>query len=638
MFLAFTFDRTARRLIVALGATLALSCAAQTGTEPAHPIKDPHYGDALFQFYQDRYFTSLTNLMVSQHFGRVEHHADEAEILRGGIMLSYGLLREAHDIFARLVAANATPATRDRAYFYLAKINYQRGYLPAAEEAIGHIGTALPAALEEDRALLHANILMARANYAGAASVLGAMGGKSGAVPYARFNLGVALAQSGGRARGIAMLDELGRAPAIDEEMRNLRDRANVALGFVALAEKRPHDARIVLERVRLNGMESNKALLGLGWAAAAQEQTEVALVPWRELGARDISDSAVLEAQIAIPYAYAELGAYGQSMESYNLALAAFERENLALGESIASIRSGKLVDALLASNPGEEMGWFWRMRTIPVMPHANHLAQVMAGHAFQEAYKNYRDLRFLVNNLEQWQDKLSVFEDMLATRRKRFAERLPQVLDQASAQASRTGELRQRRTALTAQLASAQNDADGVAFANAKERDLMARVARVQASVTDKAGPDDSAAQRARLAAGVLTWQLAQDYPGRVWQAKKDAQAVTDELAKASLLDSALSLAQREEPARFDAFSKRIAAIAPLLQVMLPRLVALGDEQRRSLQEIVIADLTVQQERLAGYATQARFAVAQLYDRGADGSTERRPATQEADHAHKP
>jgi hypothetical protein len=47
------------------------------------------------------------------------------------------------------------------------------------------------------------------------------------------------------------------------------------------------------------------------------------------------------------VPYAYAEARAYGQSLERYNDAIAAFERENTGLDESIAAIRSGKLVDA---------------------------------------------------------------------------------------------------------------------------------------------------------------------------------------------------------------------------------------------------------------------------------------------------
>ena len=73
------------------------------------------------------------------------------------------------------------------------------------------------------------------------------------------------------------------------------------------------------------------------------------------------------------------------------------------------------RLLDGLLERNPGEEMGWFWNIRELPEMPHASHLNQVLAGHEFQEAFKNYRDLRFLFQNLKDWEDKLGVFGDML-------------------------------------------------------------------------------------------------------------------------------------------------------------------------------------------------------------------------------
>ena len=46
---------------------------------------------------------------------------------------------------------------RDRAWFYLAKIRYQRGYLPEAEEALAKIERKLPTQLEEERGLLLAN-------------------------------------------------------------------------------------------------------------------------------------------------------------------------------------------------------------------------------------------------------------------------------------------------------------------------------------------------------------------------------------------------------------------------------------------------------------------------------------------------
>ena len=58
-------------------------------------------------------------------------------------------------------------------------------------------------------------------------------------------------------------------------------------------------------------------------------------------------------------------------------------------------------------------------------------------------------------------------------------------------------------------------------------------------------------------------------------------------------------------------------MAALDPLLQIMLPKVASLRREQQAVVQEIAVAELTRQKERLAQYSTQARFAVAQLYDR---------------------
>ena len=618
-----------RRLTCAAAiASALLASVAVAKDPPAAPIKEPHYGDTLFHFFQDQYFTSITTLMVSQHFDRVVQHADEAEVLRGGMLLSYGLHREAGEIFAQLIEKGAPPKVRDRAWYYLAKIRYQRGYLADAEDAIARIENNLPAELEEDRLLLKAHLLMARADYAGAADVLNGMKSSKGGGQYARYNLGVALIRSGDWERGSALLDELGKASAGYEELRSLRDRANVALGFAALQKERPQDARTYLERVRLESMHANKALLGFGWAAASMKEPKLALVPWMELSTRDASDSAVLEARIAVPYAYAELGAYGQSLERYNEAIAVFERESSSLDESIVAIRAGKLVDGLLELNPGDQMGWFWNIRRLPEMPHARHLAQVLAQHEFQEAFKNYRDLRFLARNLQNWQDNLGVFGDMLANRRQAYAERLPQVRTKA-------GELglagmQQRRDNVAGELARAQAQADGAAFADAKQRELLARLESVQATLQQAVGNDpdiDAARGRARLVAGALTWQLAQQYPARVWDAKKALATIDNALAQAREREIALAQAQRDEPARHEAFARRIALLDPRVNALIPRVASLSREQQLQVQEIAVTELTRQKERLAVYATQARFAVAQLYDRAT--------VAKDADHA---
>lgn len=615
--------------VAALLAAAAGTAAAGTYTFPpysdvahnekARPVEAPHYGDALFHFFQDRFFTSITTMMASQHFNRVVQHADEAEVLRGGMLLSYGLHNEAGEIFAQLIEKGAAPSVRDRAWFYLAKIRYQRGFAARAEEAMARIEKNLPPALEEDRLLLQTHLMMARGDYAGAAALLEGVAKDSPIGQYARFNLGVALVKSGEDKRGTELLDAIGLAPAETEEMRALRDKANVALGFTALQNDRGDEARKWLERVRLSGMHANKALLGFGWAAASLKEPRLALVPWNELATRDPSDAAVLEARIAVPYAYAELGAFGQAADQYNEAIAAYEREGGKLDESIAAIRAGKLLDGLIERNPGEEMGWFWNIRELPEMPHASHLNQVLAGHEFQEAFKNYRDLRFLATNLKDWEDKLGVFGDMLDNRRRAYAERLPQV--RAKAGAVDLDAVGKRRDAVAGEVARAEREQDASAFANLRDRELLDLLASVQDGIKALGADADAerTRQRARLAAGALTWRLAQEYPARVWEAQKDLKIIDSELAQARLHDAAVARAQRDEPARHEAFARRIAELAQRIKALIPRVAGLTRDQQQEVQELAVAELSRQKERMAVYSQQARFAVAQMYDRAA-------------------
>jgi hypothetical protein len=587
-----------------------------------HVIVDPHYGDTLFQFFQDRYFTAITGLMTSQHFNRVPTHAEEAELLRGGMLLSYGMHKEAGEVFAQLIDKGATPPVRDRAWFYLAKIRYQRGFIEQAEDAMIRIENNLPPDMQEERALLQAQLLMARGDYAAAANVLETLAKTTGAGLYARYNLGVALVRAGEVARGMALLDEVGKAPAPTEELKALRDKANVALGFTALTDEKPEAARAYLERVRLSSMLSNKALLGFGWASAALKQPKQALVPWSELtGSRDASDAAVLEARIAVAFAYAELGAYGQSLERYQDAIDAFDRENVALDESIGAIRAGKLLDGLLEKNPGDEMGWFWNIQELPELPHAGHLTQVLARHEFQEAFKNWRDLRFLTKNLQGWADALSVYKDMLANRRQAYAERLPKVREQATQGQQGIEAMTKRRDELTAEVDRAEAEGDHAVLVDAVRRAQLDRVADMRA-IVERSGNDPevaAAAERVRRVAGALTWQLAQEHPDRLWNARKALRTINTELELARARDEELAQAQRDEPARQEQFAARIAELEASVRGMIPRVAALTLEQQGQVQELAVAELTRQKERLVAYTTQARFAVAQLYDRAA-------------------
>ncbi len=609
----------------AIGARAADAPAAAAKKEPGTPqtIEAPHYGDTLFHFYLNRTFAAITGLMVSQHFERVSPHDEEAEVLRGGMLLSYGLHDEAAAVFAALIERNAAPTVRDRAWYFLAKVRHQRGLNAQSQDSLDRIAAKLPGALEEDRQLLQAQLMMEREDYAGAAALLDTLKASPNAGLYAQFNLGVSLVKIGDTDKGLALLDAVGKTPAPNEELRSLRDRANVALGFASLATKKPREARVALERVRLHSAVSNKALLGYGWAASELNDPKQALVPWTELAGRagiGDGDASVLEARIAVPYAYAELGAFTTALQGYQEAADGFEKEQQSLVESITAIRAGKLVQGLIAQNPSEGLAAFTGISALPEMPHASHLVPLLASDEFQEAFKNLRDLQFLDGNLQGWLDSLGAFTDMLDNRKRAFEEKLPKA--KAGSGAAAIAALKARRDALVAELERVQNDNDAEAFATDKERDLLDRIQRGKATLEKAAGQPEAgelaeAAERLRRAAGMLTWQLSQDFSARSWTAKKGLRDTTIALAQAADRDGALTAAQEDEPLRHARFAERIAELEKRLNGLRPDVAVAAREVQLQLQDVAVAELERQQERLSVYAAQARLAIAQIHDR---------------------
>ena len=67
------------------------SAVSSANIEQPNIIKDLHYGEVLFHFYQEDYFTSIVHLLAARDLNRTTNHVPDDELLLGGIDLSYGL-------------------------------------------------------------------------------------------------------------------------------------------------------------------------------------------------------------------------------------------------------------------------------------------------------------------------------------------------------------------------------------------------------------------------------------------------------------------------------------------------------------------------------------------------------------------
>ena len=113
---------------------------------------------------------------------------------------------------------------------------------------------------------------------------------------------------------------------------------------------------------------------------------------------------------------------ASAQAAEYYTTAIRSYADESARIDESIAAIRSGELLDTLVADDAQGRYGWFWQLENLPEAPESRYLYHLLAGHEFQEGLKNYRDLGFMQRNLSEWERSLEAFGDMLDTRRTRL------------------------------------------------------------------------------------------------------------------------------------------------------------------------------------------------------------------------
>jgi tetratricopeptide (TPR) repeat protein len=621
-----SFAATAVAAALAGAALVSPAWAAKPEVDKLSPtvVRDLHFGDALFYYYQGKDFDTITRLQAYEQWGRMPHHDAETQLLLGGLYLSLGLHNEAGARFETLLTQSVPEGVRNRAWFYLGKVWYARGYLDRAERAIKEVQGRLTADLEAERLHLLSNILMRQQRFDEAIALLNSWRGRrnqSDWLAYAQYNLGVALVRKGLVTEADPFLTAVGTMESGRRELRSLKDRANLALGYAYLQNNQPELAKPVLQRVRIDGPFSNKALLGVGWADAASGQFQEALTPWMELRDRNLLDSAVQEAYLAIPYAFAKLNANAQAAENYEKAISSFDSETVNIDASIAEINDGTMLDKLLKRDENDNYGWFWQLRDLPNAPESRYLYHLLAGHDFQEGLKNYRDLAFLGGTLAKWNDSIVAFDDMLDTRERAYAERVPQA--DAVLSSGRLDKYGADRATAGGTLDQVEAAQDVSALGTAAERDQWARIVRLEAALLTAPNDEETNVirEKTRLAKGVLYWRLAESFKARVWNERRTLKDLDQALREAQNRWVRVQKARGSTPNNTGEFAARVAALRARLDGAQQRLAGVAQMQNALLETLARGELEQQKERIGTYQIQARFALASIYDRAALG-----------------
>ena len=624
------------RLFVLLIILIFAVSSALAGTSAPKDLKDLYFGEALYYAFQGNWFDAIARLDTEllQHHRLDEperdtlyYHIDQAEFDVGDFELGYRMHQRAGRAITAVIEGNVEEPVRNEAIFRLARIYFQKDQPVNALYAAERISGVAPPKIRNDLAFLRAQIFMANGRFAEAARILRGLQDEKSLEGFSTYNLGIALLREGKELEGRQYLDRTGQIKSNDALTLAIKDKSNLVLGSKFLEEKKFEGAKEVLDRVRLIGPFSNRALLGSGWADAFQGRFERALVPWSTLVTREVTDASVQEAMLAVPYAYGRLDVYSKAAVMYGSALEKFSTEIDKLGASIKSIREGHFLRALVREELKQDANWVVKLRKLPQTPETYYLLELMASHDFQESLKNYLDLEELRKKLDSWKGDLDAFEEIIEKRRTYYQPLLPAIdreFRRLDSQMRLRLEQRDRiEKRLKAMLVVPRPDY----LATFKERIISEQITLLERKLTavGTVVPRGVEARINRLR-GVLYWNIYTDYDRRFTEAYKHLRDLNLEVDRLKKQYNAFVRTRQAATQSYEGYDDVIRRQRLLIQKAREKVGELIARQGHMLETMAVNELATRRERLTEFQIKARFAMADSYDRATRDQTQER------------
>jgi len=601
--------------------------SAVAGTSAPKELKDLYYGEALYDAYQGEWFDAISRLdtELTQHYGLDEpkrdtlyYHINQAEFAVGDFELAYRMHQRAGRAITAVIEGNVEEPARNEAIFRLARIYFQKNQPVNALYAIERIKGAIPEKIRDDLAFLRAQILMANGRFDEAERILKDLQDAKSIEGFSTYNLGIALIKDGKEPEGRQYLDLTGQINSNDDLTLAIKDKSNLVLGSKLLEDKQFENAKEVLDRVRLVGPFSNRALLGSGWADAFQGHFERALVPWTLLVTRDVTDASVQEAMIAVPYAYGKLNVYSKAALMYGNALEKFGIEIDKLDASIKSIREGYFLKALVREELKQDADWVVKLRKLPQTPETYYLLELMASHNFQESLKNYLDLEELRKKLETWKGDLDAFEEIIGQRRAYYEPLLPDIDKEFRLLDSQMRLRLEQRERIEQHLKNMLVVPRPDYLATSEERILGEQIMQLEKNLTSGGStvPEGIDARIKRLR-GVLLWNIYTDYNRRFTDAYKHLYDLNHDVDKLKKKYNAFVRTRQAATQSYEGYDDVIRRLRILIREARETVEELMARQGHMLELMAVNELIKRRERLAEFQIKVRFAMAESYDR---------------------
>lgn len=362
------------------------------------------------------YFAALADTKAAILSNRLNINDAETLLLLSELYLNNGMLNETLHSLERIPKNNNITAALDQLFFETAKRYFRKNQYLQAITAFEAIGNTLNEEEERERQATLGLSYLRLGQLDTASQLFDELQGRSDWGTYGRYNLGITLLQQGQIDEGVVVLNKVGRHNFSTEEMKGLKDRANVALGYLFIRKQNPSTAKFYLQRVRLESAYANQALLGIAWANTMSRNYNQALASLLELHERSAASPAVLEAYLAVPYTLTKMKADKQALRFYEAAIKLYKNLIAKTEQTQNALVNEQFIEKLIAS---EERGYQNLIAQAdnnsgPVLQ--RRILDVISQDKFQETLTNIKNLMAIQPRFARWIERSHNFNSSIA------------------------------------------------------------------------------------------------------------------------------------------------------------------------------------------------------------------------------
>ena len=659
-------------LFVPLLSVSLLPTLATAADDFPERAQDLRYGSTLFEYYQGRSFEALTLLNVAKERGGIVGHGEHPKLVEGGLMLSYGMTREAKAHFEAVLVdemkGRISPSVRNQAWFYLGKVFYLEQDALAATSAFERVDMPL---LQESDVALYEELLYLRAQLAllhpagdiqdggvqtpEAMTFLEQLPADSLWRAYVRYNLALKnLEQDVSNSQEPASTSEPLNTPDITSIPQ--QDNRNVELEALAqdlslaanwrvddqaerlelLARTRLSLAQHYLQTeafdlamrhlkaISLDSVFSDEALFHYAVAASHQGQYGLSLEALNRLKSRTLFTPWLQQVPYALGYLYEQFDDLNLASQAYHSAANHYENLVSDLKQKSDGLTEASIIAALaVRGEPELERELKLGVSTIDndaygrihVRPVDFEIAQLLSSEIFQLGLRDLHELYKLKGSLTVWARQLSSFDVMLQTRDQQRQDKL--AVTQTALHEQDAEHWQQQQASYSAAITAATENEDINFFMDEEQLEFKTQIQDVLENLKGLPDGEDKAEYAAKIQRikAYFDWWIADRYSVNRWAAQKELNA--------------LNYAMDEFGGRHQTLSQELASTT-FQQGMRDRVVngqrdleqlsAQLDEAlvftRQALLDLVREELLRQQAEVQRYRLAARHAHARISD----------------------